>query len=98
MNLFTEHTHQQGLTYIEHWCFAMGVAWRLMNSMAAFTVHAIFPFISIARKLDFEATIAFIHERNEWIAYARKNKHFDSPSMNGLEQETDKPGFRAAAR
>ena len=97
MNLFTEHTHQQGLTYIEHWCFAMGVAWRLMNSMAAFTVHAIFPFISIARKLDFEATIAFIHERNEWIATTRKNKHIDSQSMNGLEQETDEPGFRAAA-
>ena len=97
MNLFTEHTHEQGLTYIEHWCFAMGIAWRLMNSMAAFTVHAIFPFISIARKHDFEATIAFIHERNEWIAYARKNKHFDSQSTNGLDQETAKPGFRAAA-
>ena len=97
MNLFTEHTHKQGLTYIEHWCFAMGIAWRLMNSMAAFTVHAIFPFISIASKLDFEATIAFIHERNEWIAYASENKKFDSQSMNELEQETDKPGFRAAA-
>ena len=97
MNLFTEHTHKQGLTYIEHWCFAMGVAWRLMNSMAAFTVHAIFPFISIAGKYDFEETIAFMNERNEWIAYSRENKHFDSPSTNGLEQETDKPGFRAAA-
>ena len=53
MNLFTEHTHKQGLTYIEHGCFAMGVAWRLMNSMAAFTVHAIFPFIRIAGKHDF---------------------------------------------
>jgi hypothetical protein len=95
MNLFTEHTHKQGLTYIEHWCFAMGIAWRLMNSMAAFTVHAIFPFISIARKLDFEATIAFIHERNEWIAYARENKHFDSPSTNEGERETGKDGFRA---
>ena len=97
MNLFTEHTHKQGLTYIQHWCFAMGVAWRLMNSIAAFIVHAIFPFIRIARKHDFEATIAFMNERNEWIAYTRKNKNFDSQSMNGLEQETDKPGFRAAA-
>ena len=97
MNLFTEHTQQQGLTYVEHWCFAMGVAWRLMNSMTAFTVHAIFPFISIARKYDFEATIAFMNQRNEWIAYSRENKHFDSQSTNGLEQETDKPGFRAAA-
>ena len=97
MGLFTEHTQKQGLTYFEHWCFAMGIAWRLLNSMAAFAVHAIFPFIGIARRLDFEATIVFIHERNEWIEYARDNKNFDSQSTNGLEQKTENPGFRAAA-
>ena len=67
MNPFIEHTQQQGITYIEHWCFAMGIAYRLLSSVAAFTLHAMFPFIDIERRLDLEATAAFIEERNRWI-------------------------------
>ena len=47
MNPFTKHTQQQGITYFKHWYFAMGIAWRLLNSVFAFAVHAIFPFIDI---------------------------------------------------
>ena len=31
MNPFTAHTRNQGVTYVEHWCFAMGVAGRLLH-------------------------------------------------------------------
>lgn len=74
MNPFTEHTQQQGVTYIEHWCFAMGIAWRLLNSVVAFALHAVFPFIDIERRLDLEATAAFIHERNDWIEQSKVSR------------------------
>lgn len=67
MNIFTEHTQQQGVTYVEHWCFAMGIAIRLLNSVIAFALHAVFPFIDIKQKLDLEATALFIAEKNAWI-------------------------------
>jgi len=67
MKLFTNHTQQQGITYIEHWYFAMSIACRLLSSAIAFAVHAIFPFINIDVTLDLEATINFLQERNHWI-------------------------------
>jgi hypothetical protein len=70
MNPFIEHTQQQGFTYIEHWCFAMGIAMRLLSSVIAFVIHAVFPFINIQRELDLEATKHFLDERNEWIEHA----------------------------
>lgn len=71
MNPLTQHTQQQGVTYFEHWCFAMGIALRLSNSVFAFTVHAIFPFIDIDAKLDLEATADFLQKRNHWIESAK---------------------------
>jgi hypothetical protein len=71
MNPFIEHTQQQGVTYFEHWCFAMGIAVRLLSSVIAFILHAVFPFIEIGRELDLEATKAFLDERNEWIEGAK---------------------------
>ena len=71
MNLFTEHTQQQGVTYVEHWFFAMGIAMRLLSSVIAFVLHAVFPFIDIGRELDLEATMDFLDERNRWIANQR---------------------------
>ena len=47
MNIFTEHTQQQGVTYNEHMLFAMGIALRLLSSVIAFALHAVFPFIDI---------------------------------------------------
>ena len=44
MNPFTEHTQAQGLSYPEYWFFTVGVAWRLLNSVFAFTLHVIFPY------------------------------------------------------
>lgn len=77
MKPFTEHTQAQGLSYFEHWYFAIGVAWRLMNSVIAFTLHAFLPFIHIDRKLDFESMMVFINERNEWLENIKKNRWFD---------------------
>jgi hypothetical protein len=74
MNPFTEHTQQQGITYFAHACFAMGIAWRLLASVAAFALHAIFPFIDIERRLDLEATAAFLQQRNRWIEQAKQNR------------------------
>jgi len=67
MNPFTRHPYHQGITYIEHWRFAMGIACRLLNSVAAFVIHALFPFVPISPRLDLESTAAFIRERNDWI-------------------------------
>lgn len=75
MNVFTKHPHEQGVTYLEHWFFAMGIAWRLLNSVFAFAIHAMLPFITIERRLDLEATAAFLAERNRFIeAAARAGK------------------------
>lgn len=67
MNIFTLHTQQQGVTYLEHLYFAMGIAMRLLNSVIAFALHGIFPFIDINRQLDLEATARFILDKNDWI-------------------------------
>ena len=70
MNAFTEHPHEQGVTYFEHWSFALGIAWRLLNSVVAFALHALLPFITIKRRFDLEATSAFLLERNHFIEAA----------------------------
>ena len=74
MNPFTQHTQQQGVTYLQHLFFAAGIAWRLSSSVIAFAVHAIFPFIDIDRTLDLEATVNFLHERNDWIENTTLNE------------------------
>jgi hypothetical protein len=70
MTIFTEHPHAQGVTYFEHWGFAIGIAWRLFRSVLAFSVHALLPFISIDRQFDLEATSKFLLERNDFIETA----------------------------
>ena len=67
MNPFTEHTRTQGVTYLQHAGFALGIAGRLFSSVTAFTVHALCPFIGIGKDYDLEATAAFLAERNDWI-------------------------------
>ncbi|WP_455201029.1 DUF6356 family protein [Kaarinaea lacus] len=67
MNIFTKHTQQQGVTYLEHLFFATGIAIRLANSVIAFTLHGIFPFIDIKKELDLDATARFINVKNNWI-------------------------------
>jgi len=82
MNIFTEHTQNQGVTYLEHWVFAMGIASRLLNSVIAFALHAIFPFINIKKELDLEETARFIYEKNAWIERMKENNYdrdFENP-------------------
>lgn len=75
MNPLTTHTQQQGVTYREHWGFAMGIAFRLFISVWAFALHAVLPFISIEPKFDLEATAAFLEDRNHWIETAKDRPH-----------------------
>ena len=75
MNSFTAHPHRQGVTYFEHWRFAIGIACRLLASVVAFAAHAILPSISIKPDLDLEATAAYLAERNRWIETARDTAH-----------------------
>ncbi len=70
MKPFTEHPQNQGISYSEHWIFAMGIAWRLLSSVIAFAIHALLPFITIKRRFDLEATAAFLLERNRYIESA----------------------------
>ena len=73
MNILTGHPHAQGVTYFEHWAFAIGIAWRLLRSVFAFSLHALLPFITIDRRLDLEATSAYLLERNHFIEIAAAN-------------------------
>ena len=70
MNKFTDHPHAQGVTYFEHWIFAMGIAWRLLASVFSFAIHALLPWITIQRRFDLEATSAYLLERNHFIETA----------------------------
>ena len=81
MNPLTTHPQEQGVTYLEHWGFAMGIAYHLLISVLAFAIHAMLPFISIESEHDLEATSAFLQERNHWIETARETK--DSRSNAG---------------
>lgn len=67
MNVFTEHPAQQGITYREHFDFALGIAIRLLFSVMAFSLHAVFPFIGIRRSLDLEAMTEYMQKQNRWI-------------------------------
>lgn len=67
MKLIANHLEKQGISYITHLRFALKIAWRLLHSVLAFTIHAVFPFVSIRRDLDLEATAHFIHDCNVWI-------------------------------
>ena len=74
MKLFTEHTQQQGVTYMEHLAFAVGVAVRLFVSAFVFALHGILPFVDIRKDLDLEATRDFLDEQNDWIEGMKENK------------------------
>ena len=67
MSILTAHLHDQGLSYFEHWLFAMGIAWRLVSSAIAFAIHALLPFVRIKTELDLEATAASLLERNHFV-------------------------------
>ncbi len=86
MNPFTAHTQKQGVTYWEHWGFAMGIAYRLLVSVMAFAIHAMLPFISIDSGHDLEATAEFLKERNHWIETAYDRGHASrGPQIAGSE-------------
>jgi len=95
MTIFTHHPHAQGVTYFEHWAFAIGIAWRLFRSVLAFSLHALLPFITIDRQLDLEATSSFLLERNDFIEAAAEKgltSHFPvrKPEASGHH---DTPAF-----
>ena len=75
MNPLTKHTQQQGVTYLQHWGFAMGIAYRLLISVIAFALHAMLPFLSIEPQHDLEATASFLEERNHWIETAPHSQY-----------------------
>ena len=78
LSIFTAHPHRQGVSYLEHWCFAMGIAWRLLGSVAAFALHALLPILSIAPQHDLEATAAYLAERNRWIEAAHRGTRVEA--------------------
>jgi hypothetical protein len=88
MKAFTSHPHAQGVTYLEHWNFAMGIAWRLLRSAIAFALHAMLPFISIERRFDLEATARFLLERNRFIETAASVKYRRFPRYGSTVHRT----------
>lgn len=92
MTVFTQHPHEQGVSYSEHLDFAIGIAWRLLMCVLSFTTHAIFPFITIKRQFDLEATSAFLLERNRFIEAAAANSRIHTePGRAPLASGHNKP-------
>lgn len=85
MNIFTQHTRQQGVTYLEHMFFAVGIAVRLFNSVIAFALHGIFPFIDIKKELDLEETARFINAKNNWIEDKKQIKQTEPVNQPVLQ-------------
>jgi len=58
--LFNEHPCEVGLTYPQHFLYALSVTWRLAVCVAACFVHAFFPFLfthktsTVIKQLDDE--------------------------------------------
>lgn len=77
MKILTEHTRQQGVTYLEHMFFALGIALRLANSVIAFALHGLLPFIDIKEDLDLEATARFLNAKNNWIERKKQSRGTD---------------------
>lgn len=91
MNPFTTHPQQQGIRYIEHCHFAMGIACSLLTSVVAFTLHAILPFIPIAPRHDLEKTTAYLMECNQWIESSKDISHVDKqPDFGAVESGTNR--------
>ena len=86
MNIFTQHPHQQGISYIEHMMFALNIAFRLLNSVIAFALHGIFPFIDISKELDLEETVKFINNQNDWIEGMKTHSLPDTLQANLLKE------------
>lgn len=78
MNIFTNHTKQQGVSYLEHMFFAVGIAMRLLLTVIAFALHGIFPFIDIRKDLDLEETARFINSKNNWIEDKKHTRQTES--------------------
>lgn len=76
-NPFTAHPREQAITYLEHCCFAVGIASRLSTSVVAFAAHAILPFIPIEPRLNLESTASYLTERNQWIDSDMRAVHAD---------------------
>ncbi len=95
MKPFTQHPHKQGVSYFEHWFFAMGIAWRLLASVIAFALHAMLPFVSIDPGHDLEATAAFLAERNHFIETAAATSHaHPNPAISGsIRTEHHRPAL-----
>jgi hypothetical protein len=68
MNIFTKHSNSHGKTYWQHFKFAGKVSIMMFASSLFFFIHAVFPFISIPKKLNFDAIIqrvvAWLYETN----------------------------------
>jgi hypothetical protein len=92
MTVFTQHPHEQGVSYSEHLDFAIGIAWHLFMCVLSFITHALFPFITIKRQFDLEATSAFLLERNRFIEAAAANSRTRTePGRANLAPEHNKP-------
>lgn len=87
MNIFTVHTKQQGVSYFEHMLFAMGIAYRLLRSVIAFSLHAVFPFLKIKTEVDLESTAAFIKKRNNWIELKKSNREYNGSETSGVKTQ-----------
>ena len=75
MNPFTAHPQRQGITYFEHGRFALGIACRLLASVAAFALHAALPFVPVARRFDLAATATYLNACNRRIETAKRAAH-----------------------
>ncbi len=90
--VLTRHPKAQGLTYLQHWRFAMRICWRLLRSALAFAIHAQLTFVTIDRGLDLEATAAFLlrcnQEVEDYAATAPQNRAAQQEPTSALSPVT----------
>jgi len=59
-----KHLEKKKVGYLQHFLFALGVAYKLSLSSLFFTIHAILPFIPIPYNLNLESMALYLFERN----------------------------------
>lgn len=67
----TEHHRSEGMTYIQHFVYALTIAARMLASAACLILHSVFPFICPPRGLDMESMRDFLNEK--WSKRSNKS-------------------------
>ena len=58
------HLRDNKTTYLEHLCFAVGVAGRLIPTILLLLLHAVIPVLKIPKKLSISGTSDYLFDKD----------------------------------